>query len=141
MEHQPGPLNALIFRSIVHDPLHADLAVELFREAGREEAIAEQPPRGIQNEHLELRFRYREAMGPNRLSQPADDRVEVLDIVHLLAVLMSQAIIDRFPSDTVWRFDSRLLSRRDDLRLVTDVAGVDRTESLYDVGLSVELPL
>ena len=105
MEHQPVSLDALILRAIVHDPFHAHLAVELFREAGGEEAIAEQAPRGIQNEHLELRFRYREAMGPNRFSQPADDRVEVLDVVHLLAVLVSQAVIDRFPFDAVFSLD------------------------------------
>ena len=51
-----GPL------SVTH--AHAEVAVELGPEAGGEEAVAEQPPRSVQDEHLELRLGDREAMRP-----------------------------------------------------------------------------
>src|SRR6476620_2471433 len=97
VEQQPVSLNALVLWAIVHDPFHADFAVELLGEAGGEEAVAEEAPGGIENKDLELRLGDRESMRPNGLGQPTDNGVEVLDVVDFLTVLLAQAIVDRFP--------------------------------------------
>ena len=69
----PGPL--LFTQSM------PERRVELRPEARGEEAVAEQAARGVQDEHVELRLGDREAMRPRRLGEPADDGVDVLDVV------------------------------------------------------------
>src|SRR5271168_1425423 len=49
-------------RSIVCDPVHAELRVELRPEARSKESIAEQTPRSIENENHKLRLRDGKAM-------------------------------------------------------------------------------
>src|SRR5437867_640486 len=65
-------LHHLAVRTVVVEPLHAQVRVELRPEAGGEEAVAEEPPRGVQDEDLELGLRDGEAVRPGKLREPAD---------------------------------------------------------------------
>src|ERR1043165_1827814 len=65
-------------RPVVHDPVDAELGVELGPEAGGEEAVGEEPARRVDDEDVELGFRNRVAVRPDRLAEEADGDVHVL---------------------------------------------------------------
>ena len=108
-------------RAVVHHPVDAERRVELGPEAGGEEAVAEQAPRGVEDEDVELGFRDGEAVRPRRLGVEADHQVEVLDVVDQAAVGMAEAIVDR-------RAVVVELRRGDHLRRIADVLAVDGAE-------------
>ena len=58
------------------------------------EAVAEQPSRGVQDEDMELRLGNRKAVRPGVLGEPADDVVDIFDVVDQGSVWMSQTIVD-----------------------------------------------
>src|SRR5262245_15885505 len=69
--------------------------IELGSEARGEKPIAEQAPRRIENEHDELRFGDRIAVRSrrHRLREPADDRVDVLDVIYHRPVGVAETVV------------------------------------------------
>src|ERR1019366_8132587 len=58
-------------RAVVLHPVQTQRGIELRTETRREEPVAEETPRGIQNEHHELRLGDRKTVRPRRFGQPA----------------------------------------------------------------------
>ena len=67
---------------VVVYPADTHRRIELRSEAGRKKAITEQAPGCIENEHNELSLGYGVTPGPDRLGQPANDRIDVFDVVY-----------------------------------------------------------
>ena len=75
--------------------------MESFPLSADQEAVAEQAPGRVQDEHDKLCLRDRIAVGMDRLGQPTGDRIQILDIVHGRAVGLPEAVVDEFVIDTL----------------------------------------
>ena len=89
-----GFFDDLAIRAVIRNPLHTQMGIELRSEAGGEETIAEQTPRGVEDEHLELGLGNGKAGRPDGFREPANNRVYILDVVHDTSVRMSKTIVD-----------------------------------------------
>ena len=80
--------------TIVIDPVHTKLGIELWPETGGEKPVTKESARRIQDKDRELGFRNGKAMRPCGFRQPAHHRIDIFNIVDKRAIGMSQAIVD-----------------------------------------------
>ena len=80
--------------TIVIDPVHTKLGIELWPETGGEKTVTKESSRRIQDEDRKLGFRNGKAMRPSEFRQPAHHRIDIFNIVDTRAIRMSQTIVD-----------------------------------------------
>src|SRR5579863_2618295 len=90
-------LHHFLTRPIVIDPVDAETSVKLRPESGGEKAIAEEPPRGVQNKNDELRLGNREPVRPHIFRHPADYGIHIFDVVYHRSIGMTEAIVNGRP--------------------------------------------
>src|SRR5690349_2789997 len=86
-------------RAIVIHPIDAHRGIEFGTKTRGKETVAEKTTRGVQNENHKLSLGNGEAMRANRLSQPSDNCVDVLDVVNDGPVRLAQTIVNILPVD------------------------------------------